>query len=190
MCPPGVSTDICMQKGTGDTTTSGGETPGETPNFRDAVMLNTPSSGVGDLPLKRVRPVEAGQSKVSSIHEGVKQTLWQVWRSGARRGWGRPAGDPCCLPAPQDGLPHLPRPGLLTIRPWRSLPTPQSTSPLSEKLQMERWRSVLQAQPPPPSETLHPPEGADGVDWALEEGQALPGLEVPETQHAVGPCLG
>ena len=83
-----------------------------------------------------------------------------------------------------------PRPGPLTIRPWRSLPTPHSTSPLSEKLRTERWRSVLQAQPPPASETLHPPEGADGVDWALEQGQALPGLEVPETQHAVGPCLG
>ena len=57
MCPPGASTDMCVQKGAEDTTTSGEEAPGETPNFRDAGMLNMPSSGVGDLPLKRVRPV-------------------------------------------------------------------------------------------------------------------------------------
>lgn len=33
-------------------------------------------------------------------------------------------------------------------------------------------------------------EGADGVDRAPEQGQAAPRLEVPETQHAVGPGLG
>lgn len=33
-------------------------------------------------------------------------------------------------------------------------------------------------------------EGGDGVDRAPEQGQAAPRLEVPETQHAVGPGLG
>ena len=86
-------------------------------------------------------------------------------------------------------LPHLPA-SPVTVRPWRSLPTPQSSSPLLEKLWTEATVSVTGVGPHPPRKAPHPPEGADGVDRAPEQGQAAPRLEVPETQHAVGPGLG
>lgn len=50
--------------------------------------------------------------------------------------------------------------------------------------------SVAGAGPPPLAEAPHPPEGTEGMGWALEQRQALPGLEVPEAQHAGGPGLG
>lgn len=50
--------------------------------------------------------------------------------------------------------------------------------------------SVAGAGPPPLAEAPRPPEGTEGIGWALEQGQALPGLEVPEAQHAGGPGLG
>lgn len=50
--------------------------------------------------------------------------------------------------------------------------------------------SVAGAGPPPLSEVPRPPKGTEDVGRAPEQGQALPGVEVPEAQHAWGLGLG
>lgn len=119
------------------------------------------------------------------VKHQILQCMGGMGRPGRAR--ERPEGEGCFLSDLDTAPPPQPA---VTVFPWWSLPMQQSSAPLSEKLWMWKRQSVSPGLAPPTSEDPYPPEGADSVDRAPKQGQAAPGLEVPETQHAGGSCLG
>lgn len=105
----------------------------------------TSVSGLQNSPAKRARPVTrktAPSTRAKEMPCGACDVGVPGQAGGGQRGSLPPA---CTL----GRLPHLPA-GPVTVRPWRSLPTPQSSSPLLEKLWTETTVSVTRAGPHPP----------------------------------------
>lgn len=183
-CPPRVSADVCLQRGAENATTSGGEAPGGTPSFRDTGVKKHPSQAC-----RTRQQREQDQSLKGQLHPQGRDRCPAKCVT-----WGCPArlkeanGGPCRLPVPWDGCPTSPP---------AQLPSAHGGPCQRRRAAPRCWRSCGQRRQsasrglaPTSPEALHPPEGAEGVDRAPEQGQAAPRLEVPETQHAVGPGLG
>lgn len=139
-------------------TLSRAQAPGETPNFRDADTENPPAQA----------PKEGSEAASEGpLHPlGVQPTLQPMWHRRVP------------LPKPQRPCLHPgravppPWPGPVTVRPRQSLPTPQSSSLLSEKLRRpyRRWSASPGPARAPPS---RPPQRPFAH---LREQTAWPGL--------------